>query len=748
MTPALREALVLVRAGGRRSLLAAAGILLAATMLGTAVTVSWSLATGFDRAVRAADLPDVIARFDREAPDAIDRRLRALPNVAASSYRTEFTRVSLAAGTGSTRRGVVQVVGPGRRGYAIVEGRDVRGPDDVVVERGVARAWHLSVGDTVSFGRFGSARVSGIAVGPDNVAFPLATAARVYVASQGGLRRGVNMALLWTHDPSRVGITLQQARATSFGVRDLRFITHDGVRVLLDQAAGIVLALLIAFSVVVLGAAGVMLGVAAHADVQRRLSTIGVQRALGFPRSTIVGAYALRAAIVALPAALAGLAFGALLAARPTSDLLVTLNELPPGGALLGPLAIALAGTVALVAAASAWPALRATARTPVSLLRGAELRGAAPRPRGRRPTGPLRLGARLAAARRARYAGTVAVLAACVAIVALLLALASLLVALRDDPGTLGKRYATTAVLPADQLPAVRRIPGVLAAAERYQVQGADSYSLGEPVRLIGYRGDHTVFEAPPLAAGRREAGPDEAEVGLGLADALNLRVGGTLAVQLQTGGEVRYRIVGIVRALEAEGRVAYVRPDQLLAAHADADPRIAVRARPGADQARIDQGLRALGAAPVAVGGATSSNREILATLAALLRVVALVTGLVCLYALVQGLTVVALERRGTIAVLRAGGAGAPTVARLLLGVVLVAAVPAALLGLIVESVALAPLVGHLAAGYADLVPRASLGQSLAVGAGLILLCLLAALLVAQRTLRESIVAGLRSG
>ena len=192
----------------------------------------------------------------------------------------------------------------------------------------------------------------------------------------------------------------------------------------------------------------------------------------------------------------------------------------------------------------------------------------------------------------------------------------------------------------------------------------------------------------------------------------------------------------------------MAYVRPDQLLAAHADADPRIAVRARPGADQARIDQGLRALGAAPVAVGGATSSNREILATLAALLRVVALVTGLVCLYALVQGLTVVALERRGTIAVLRAGGAGAPTVARLLLGVVLVAAVPAALLGLVVESVALAPLVGDLAAGYADLVPRASLGQSLAVGAGLIVLCLLAALLVARRTLRESIVAGLRGG
>jgi ABC-type lipoprotein release transport system permease subunit len=106
------------------------------------------------------------------------------------------------------------------------------------------------------------------------------------------------------------------------------------------------------------------------------------------------------------------------------------------------------------------------------------------------------------------------------------------------------------------------------------------------------------------------------------------------------------------------------------------------------------------------------------------------------------------VALERRGTIAVLRAGGAGAPTVVRLLLGVVLVAAVPAAVAGLVLESVALAPLVASLAAGYADLVPRASAGQALLVVTGLALLCLLAAVVVARRALRASIVEGLRSG
>ena len=62
--------------------------------------------------------------------------------------------------------------------------------------------------------------------------------------------------------------------------------------------------------------------------------------------------------------------------------------------------------------------------------------------------------------------------------------------------------------------------------------------------------------------------------------------------------------------------------------------------------------------------------------------------------------------------------------------------------------ESVALAPLVGNLAAGYADLVPRATVAESLVVAAGLAVLCLLAALVVARRALRGSIVEGLRGG
>jgi len=722
-------------------------------MLGTALSVGYSLATGFERAAEAADLPDVIARFEFEDRAEADRRVAALPNLEARAYRAESTRVRLSHGTNSSERGVVHLVGPGRRGYAIVEGRDVRDrPGELVVERGLAEEWDVRVGERLNF-EFSDVpwRVVGIAVGPDNVAFPLARAPRIYISLTAVERIVapepilVNLALIWTRDPSRVDVTLQQARATSYGVDDLRFVTRDGVRVLLDQAAGIVVALLVAFAVITLVAAGVMLGVSAHADVQRRLQTIGVQRALGFPRRTIVGAHAVAAVLVALPAGVVGLAAGALIAAGPTAGLLRVLNELSPGAALLGPLAAGLVLTVGLVGGSAAWPAWRATRRATVALLQGAELGGRAPK--AGRGQGFFALGMTLARARRGRFAGTVLVLAACVGVVALLLALASLLGALRNDPGTLGKRYDTTARLPAALTGTVRELPGVKDAAPRYVAEAADSFALGEPVRLIAMPGDHTKLEAAPLASGRRVAADGEAEVGLGLAGALNLRVGGTLATQLPSGAEARFRVVGIVRALEREGRVAYVRPPRLLAGEPGLEPEIAIRLEPGADRAALGRRLRALGAEPARVGGATSSNAGLLDTLAALLRAVAGVTALVCLYALVQALTLVALERRPTIAVLRATGAGTATVAFLLAGVVLATAVPAVLLGLVLEVGVLAPVVGRLAAGYADLSPRVGVADAVLVAGGATVLCALAAGWVARRTVRAPVVEGLRA-
>ncbi len=744
-----------LRAAPKRAALAALGVLLASAMAGAAITVGYGLHTGFDRAAREADLPDVIVRFRPERRAEVDAILRRLPNLQARSYRTQVDNRQVAGGSGATDNGAIELVA-GRRGYAIVDGRDVDGrSDEAVIDRGMANDWGIHVGDTIRAGFLGGVRVVGIAVSPDNVAFPLSSVPHVYVSNAWieriarlppGRHFVVNQALIWANDPKAVDVLLQQARATSTGIADVRFLTRSGVRVLIDSAAGVVIALLVAFSLVALAAAGVMLAAGASADVQRRLQTIGIQRAIGVSRTAVAAEYGIAAALVGLLAGAIGLGAGALAATGPSTQLLEALNEQPPGAALLPVLGAALVAIAVLVGLAAAWPAWRATGRPTVALLRGAELGPSRPRRLAVTAGGFGALGARLALARRGRAAATLVVLTVSGAVILLMLGLASLVAALRDDPGSIGKRYQLTANLDPSALPAVRAIPGVAAAGTRYVVRGADSFALGEPVKLLAFPGDHTRFEDPPLASGRRLRGDREAEIGVGLAQALGIGLGATLAVQLPSGGEARFRVVGTVRALEEDGRVAYARPAQILADDPGANPQIVIRTRSGADTAAIGARLRDLGSVASRVGGATTRNGDFLGILATLLRAVAAIDALVCLYALAQSLALTARERRPTLALLRATGAPVGTIGAVLAGAGLALAVPAALLGLALEHWVLAPFVGGLAAGYADLAARPQGGQAALVVVGLVGLAIAAAAWTARRAVAEPPVAGLR--
>jgi ABC-type lipoprotein release transport system permease subunit len=735
-------ALAGLRARRWRTLLAAAGVLAASLVVGTGATVGYGLATGFERSADQAGLPDVIARFDPEPRATLDERVRALPNLAARSYRFERTNVGLWAEGQHNHRGAMHVVMGGRRGYLVVDGRDLSGrPDEVVIEQGLAREWDLSVGDPLAVGRPDDGSVVvGISVSPDNVAYPLARAARVYVPERFAGAERANLALLWLNDPSKADVTLTQARSVSFGLGRLEFVTREGVRVLLGQAAGIVISLLIAFSLVALLAAGTMLAAGAHADVQRRLGAFGVQRALGFSPARIAALQATEAAVVALPAAALGIALGALAVAGPAAGLLASLNERPPGGALLLPLLAALAAVVAIVVAAATWPAWRAARRPPVEILRGAPMAPA--RPAHGSSGGLAVLGARFATAARARWVAAVATIGVCAGVVTLMLALASLLERLRDDPGTVGKRYQLTVQLDAATVAQVRAVPGVADAGPRFATDAADSFRLDKPFRIVAYPGDHTRFEAPPLAAGRRLRSAGEIEVGLGLADALGLRPGSALAAQLPGGDEVRFRVAGVVRALENDGRIAWARPDRL----GDLSSSVAVRLEGGADRATVERRLEAIGAPPTRVGGASTRNAQFLGVLAAVLRGVGLAVGLVCLYALVQALAMTARERRGAVALLRACGGDAGTVALVLLGAAAAVALPGALLGVALEAVVFGPVVARLAAGFASLPIAPSPGQILLVFAGLLALAAAATALVARRVLREPVILGLR--
>jgi ABC-type antimicrobial peptide transport system permease subunit len=768
---ALRAALAEARRGlrlrRRGMVLTGIGIALAAAMLSAAVVVGVGLGGGFQRSAQAADLPDIIVRFDPQAASLVDQRIRALPDIASYSTRFELTQTHIASGGQRRDDAVAEVMtGSGRPGYAIVSGRGLapRG-SQVLVELAFAQAWHLHLGSTVYVGNLGPQRVVGFTEAPDNVGYPLAKP-RYYLsrpaidARFGGPDPNprVNLAEIWLRNPRYLNEVLVQARSTSFGLRNLQFATRSGVRVLLDQAAGIVIDLLVALSVIALVTASVMLAASARAEVQRRLGAIGVRRAVGASRAHIALSQGLEAMIVAVPAAALGLVAGVLATYGADDRLLTMLNEPPPGTALVLPLAGAVLASVAIPVLGAAWPAWRAAGRSPVGLLRGGELVAGGRGGPGRKPArgpgggrahrgGLATLGARLVLARRVRLAATVVTLGLSTGFVLLMLALASALSALETDPQALGKRYQLTASMPVSTLPQVRAIPGVSGAAPRYETQAADSYSLGETIDVIAYPGDHTRFEAPPLAAGRRLRGSHEAEVGVGLADALGLSPGSTLAIALSSGSELRLRVAGLVSSLDHDGRVAYIPARALLAADPSAPFQVAVELAQNANPSSVTSALTALGAQPTAASGATARGVPLVNTLRTILLAVAIVDGLVCLYALIQASTLTVQERRRTVAVLRACGAGAGAVRRLLLGATLALVVPAAAVGIVLERFVFGPALSHLAASYAALALDATSAEVLATLAGLALASAVAVVWVARQAARESVVAGLAS-
>ena len=728
-------------------------------MVGAAVSVGWGLSTGFDRAAARAGLADAIATFDARPLGEVASRVQALPNLRAAAYRLTVSGREVAVGGKQTSHATLVGVRPGPRGYAILRGRGVAGPGEVVIEAGLARSWALRPGESILVdGR--PFTIVGVGLSPETVAFPLAKGPHLWLryddvrALTGSPPDAVDQALLWAQDPRQLDVTLAQARTASYGVSGLQFVTRTGIRALIAQAGGIVIALLVGFSVVALAAAGAMLAAAAASDVQRRLSTIGLLRAVGATRRGVAVGFAFEAALVALPAATLGVFVGWLAAAGPTDRLLESLDELPPGASLLGLLAIAVAGIVLLVAAASAWPAWRAAGRSPVKTLAGADVTAAPAR--APLPAGPLGLGVRLAVARRLRTTASACVVGASVAVILLILTIATLLAHLRTSPAAIGRRYQLSIEAPVSAERDVERIRGVAAVTPRYQLDAADSFDLGEPFSLVAFGADHGAWEAPVLATGRRLRTDREAEIGLGLAQALNLHVGATLAAQPAGGGrELRLRVVGIDRVLENQGRLVYVRPRPLVATGGAAvQQTLAVKLRPGVDASTVEDDLarRGLyasssgGISGEAVSGWASRSSGFVSILVALLRTVAALDGVVCLYVLAQMLALTGQERRRALSIVRACGASARQLAAVFAGSALPVAALAAPLGIVLERNLIAPTVSRLAAAYVSLPLSAGKAAATVVLGGLAVAAFAAAAWAARMLAREPVVSGLR--
>ena len=737
-------------------LLAAGGIAAAGAMLGASVTVAYGLATGFDRTAARAQLPDVLATFQPEPRRNVERVVSSLANVRAASYRIQAAHVFLA---GGRRRyeddaTVVGVPPGGPRGYAIVSGRDRRSAREVVIEQGLAREWHLRPGSRMNVGG-DDVRVVGVAVAPDNVAFPLSRGPRVWLgyreaAAVTGMPLGtVNSVVIWLVDPGLVDVTLAQARSASLGVVGLRVTTRAGLQVLIGQAAGIVIALLVAFSLIALVVAGTMLAASANAEVQRRRAGLGLLRALGAPPHTVVASAVVEAVAVALPAGAIGVVAGWAAVVAPLDRLLASLSQLGPGASVAPLLFGALAALVALLAAASAWPAWRATRGPAAATLQRGDVVGSARRLPG--GGGPAALGLRMAASRPARTIGGTVVLGSAVVVILLILSIATLLLRLDRNPVAVGKRYQLTVSAAPSESARIASLRGVEAAAPRYELNAADSFDLGETFTVIAFPGDHTRFEAPALSEGRRLRGPREAEVGLGLAQILNLQPGSALAAQLPSGREVRFRVAGIVKAFERQGRVAYVQP-QRLAGEAPAE--IAVRLRLSADVNAVrreldDAGFFATssrGIAGQSVQSWAARSSGFIGVLVALLRTVAILDALVCLYAIAQLLALTVQERRGGLATVRALGGRHRQLAGIVAGAATPVVVLAILVGVVAQRWLVGPVVARLAASYVSLTLEPSAAAVGLTALGLLVGTAVTVLWATRLVMRGPVVAWMR--
>ena len=562
-------------------------------------------------------------------------------------------------------------------------------------------------------------------------------------------------ALLWLNDPSKADVTLTQARAVAFGLGKLQFITRTGVRILLSQAAGIVISLLVAFSFVALVAAGTMLAAGAHAEVQRRLTGFGVQRALGFSPGRIAAQQAVEAAVVA--------------SRRPAGHRARLPRRRRPGRRAARRAQRARPRRWA-PRALRCWPRCSRSSPSsspprpgppgaPRAARRSRSCAAATSRPptraRGARggdppPPGLFVLGVRFATAGaralgggggndrgvcRGRDADALARVAAGAA---------------AGGPGD-GRqalpagRVARRRAGRGAAIPGSTRSGSATASTRRTRSGSASRPARRLPGRPHGVRGPAAGRGALDPGAGRGRGRPGDG-------GCVGLRPGRVLAAQIPEGGEVRFRVSGR-RARARERRADRVDPpDRLLALRPDLNPQVVVRVGPGptprrspaASSASARRCQRSARRRPTTPPSSRCSPRCCAASGSAV--------GLVCLYALVQALTVTAREawpclaRRGRAAARgrRRRDVGRARAGRLRRG----RGDPRGRRG------GRIPRGGRLRSTRGPTSPpgsprsrsRRRAGQIALVAGGLLALAVIATALVARRVLREPVVAGLR--
>ena len=341
----------------------------------------------------------------------------------------------------------------------------------------------------------------------------------------------------------------------------------------------------------------------------------------------------------------------------------------------------------------------------------------------------------------------SVLAVAAALATILLLLALGRFLVTAQREPAALGERYSLLVEGGGETAAVVRSSPGVAAAVTRYEARALDVFELQEPIRIVAFGpGKEMVFAGRPLLSGRRARASGETEVGAGLAQSLGLGLGGRLIAQVQGGGELRLRVTGIVQELSQDGRVAYTDLASLLTARPDLPAAVAVQTKPGVSASTVRDELRSQGLDAESNTGIAPSGAPFLTTIVALLRVVAVLNGLVCAALVLLALMVLARERSETIGVLRTSGGTRRDVWALLFGAGAALTAVALAVAYVLERLVFAPTLSGMVDRYGVLALAPTPVEVLAVAVAALAIAAATAALIARRYVRRPVVRLLR--
>jgi putative ABC transport system permease protein len=681
------------------------------------------------------------------SPEAVAERLGTEPDVAAVAIRTVADVPIDVGGHRFLGRTIGMPVSgePGVDRVRVLRGSglDSTRPDGVLVEQHMAANFHLEPGSTLRvLGTSGwrPATVLGVVASPEylwparsrqEVLVPLDEFGVVFVpesltaGSPPGTAHGETLVRLAPNAPSGTLDRLTSV-AIDAGASSTTTRAEQASNATLQEDVSGFGELSLAFPLLFLGAGALAMSVLLGRMVATHRAQIGVLRANGFTRRTIVAHYLGFGLLVGFAGSIPGAILGGLAAAVITGlytgvlSIPTSVVEVRPAtlaiGVLIGPVAGALAAL---------GPARHAASTSPAEAMRGSAPIGRGSISLAERLLPPLRgmptrwlVALRGLGRNRRRSLSTMLGIALATSLIFVSWAMVDTVQILLDRQFVQIQREDATVLL-AERVPA----SGIMGSVSAAGVAAAEP-ELALPATLVGRSGRYAtsmVGLVPEttmrsLVNGDGEALPlDDGDVLLGTAlqDKLGLRVGETVSVEIGTGASddaparTALRVAGFVN--EPFGTYAYARLSTVAAAAglAPDDPSVTtalVRYDPGADRQAVLDRLSALpGVAAVVDSRALYATAQSFMGLFYAFVGVMLVLGGVMAFALIfNTLSANVMERAVELTALRTLGMGRATIGRLVTAENLLLTVVALVPGLLVAYVAAA---GFMASFSSDL-------------------------------------------